>query len=85
MTMWTAHTHDRSRQVKTQHAGDDDPRPTPSQAEGDRETVERSLGEEHGNRAQTRDDGQGDMVHTPSQAEGDRETVERNLEEKQGQ
>lgn len=73
--MWVGHTHDRSRQRRlavAQRAGDDEPRETPSQAEGDRATVERSLGE-----------GQGDMVYTPSQAEGDRETVERNLEKKQ--
>jgi hypothetical protein len=81
--MWIGHSHDRSGQVKAQQAGDEDARQTPSQAEGDRETVERDLNEKQGQRPATRNDGQDDVVYTPSQAEGDRGTVERDLQEKE--
>ncbi len=59
---------------------------TPSQAEGDRDTVEadiaRKFGEAKPNedegreRYQTGGGGQGDVVHTPSQAEGEEKDVE---------
>ena len=57
----------------------------PSQAEGDRETVEQSLGEQESNWAQPAGGGAGapvDPMAQPSQAEGDRETVEEDLREK---
>ncbi len=54
---------------------------TPSQAEGDRETVEQDLRErfEQGGKPVA---GGGDPISTPSQAEGDRDTIDRDLEEK---
>ena len=57
----------------------------PSQAEGDRETVEQALGEQESNWARPAGAGQGaapDPAAQPSQAEGDRETVEEDLREK---
>jgi hypothetical protein len=64
--------------------------PTPSQAEGDRETIENDLAMRHGSGEQganpryASDAGVGpdDVTYTPSQAEGDRETIDRDLEEK---
>ncbi len=61
-----------------------DIRPTPSQAEGDRETVEQDLREKAGQGAKPVAGG-GEPLSTPSQAEGDRETVERDIEEKSRQ
>ncbi len=58
-----------------------DTRPTPSQAEGDRETVEQDLLEKSG-RGGKPIAGGGEPLSTPSQAEGDRETIERDLKEK---
>lgn len=62
--------------------------PTPSQAEGDRETIEQDLEQKEGGQggqerysAGTSQDPD-DVTYTPSQAEGDRETIERDLEEK---
>ncbi len=50
-------------------------RETPSQAEGDRGTIERDLEEkglDKGSREDPGGGGQGDAVNTPSQAEGER-------------
>ena len=54
----------------------------PSQAEGDRETIERSLGERGEQRDTTRQRASDSPPGKPSQAEGDRETVEEDLREK---
>ncbi len=57
----------------------------PSQAEGDRETVEQSLGEQESNWARSTEDRTAtgaDPMAQPSQSEGDRETVEEDLREK---
>jgi hypothetical protein len=58
-----------------------DPQPTgkPSQAEGDRVTVELDLGEQASSSQRPTPGVSG----KPSQAEGDRETVEQDLREKQ--
>ncbi len=70
---------------------DDNPtRGTPSQAEGDRETIERDLAEKFGSqgaqsgeqRYATGQGGQGDPVNTPSQAEGSRGEIDEDLREK---
>ena len=65
---------------------DDDVTVTPSQAEGDRGTVERDLGDpgddNFGHRGAGEGGGQGRRQPTPSQAEGDREEIERDLREK---
>ncbi len=61
-----------------------DYRETPSQAEGDRETVEQDLREMSGQSARPVAGG-GELESTPSQAEGDRETIERDIEEKSKQ
>lgn len=60
----------------------DDVTITPSQAEGDRETIERSLGDEGDDNFGREGGGQGQHQPTPSQAEGDREATERNLRKK---
>ncbi len=57
-------------------------RPTPSQAEGDRATVEEDLGEESEQQARS-DQYPKATPRTPSQAEGDRETVEEDLRRQQ--
>lgn len=62
-------------------------RETPSQAEGDRDTIEQDVAEkldgaQPGERYATGGGGQGDLVITPSQAEGDRDVVEEDLREK---
>ena len=54
---------------------------TPSQAEGDRETIERDLGDPETTTSAVQGGGQGERQPMPSQAEGDRETVERDLRE----
>lgn len=72
------------RAEDARRASDEDSTMTPSQAEGDRETVEESLGEDESGRGDAWKGGQGDMTPTPSQAEGEREKIERDLEEKQG-
>ncbi len=59
----------------------DPSRATPSQAEGDRETVEQDLAQKAGEGGKPVAGG-GQLETTPSQAEGDRETVERDLREK---
>ncbi len=59
----------------------DPSRETPSQAEGDRETVEQDLAGKFGQGGKPVAGG-GQRETTPSQAEGDRETVERDLREK---
>lgn len=66
------------------------PRPTPSQAEGDRETIEQDLEQKEGGLDQGGQERYAassphdpdDVTFTPSQAEGDRETIERDLDEK---
>ena len=72
--------------VHRQRPDADDVTITPSQAEGDRETVERDLGDggddNFGDRGAGEGGGQGDVQPTPSQAEGERDTVERDLREK---
>jgi hypothetical protein len=60
----------------------DDVTITPSQAEGDRETIERDLGDPGDDNFGRQGGGQGERQPTPSQAEGDRETVEEDLREK---
>jgi hypothetical protein len=62
-------------------------RETPSQAEGDRESIEQDLAEkldgaQPGSHYATGGDGQGDIVTTPSQAEGERGEVDEDLREK---
>ena len=62
---------------------------TPSQAEGDRETIDNDLGEIEGsarqlNQTQLPEGVGGDALSTPSQAEGDRDTIDRDLEQKLG-
>ncbi len=67
---------------------DDSPtRGTPSQAEGDRDTVEADIAEKLGNQPPgshyaTGTGGQGDTVTTPSQAEGNRGEIDEDLQEK---
>lgn len=58
----------------------------PSQAEGDRATVEATLGEQNsGDSGATDSAGKTDYAgDQPSQAEGSRETVEQDLQEKTG-
>ena len=46
---------------------------TPSQAEGDRETIERSLGDPGDDNFGRQGGGQGQVQPTPSQAEGERD------------
>jgi hypothetical protein len=60
----------------------DDVTITPSQAEGDRETVERDLGDPGDDNFGREGGGQGERQPTPSQAEGDRQEIERDLREK---
>ncbi len=55
---------------------------TPSQAEGDRETVERDLGDPGDDNFGRQGGGQGQRQPSPSQAEGDRGEIERDLREK---
>jgi hypothetical protein len=50
----------------------DDVTITPSQAEGDRDTVERNLGESGDDNFGREGGGQGEVQPTPSQAEGER-------------
>ncbi len=60
----------------------DDVTITPSQAEGDRDTVERDLGDPGDDNFGREGGGQGQRQPTPSQAEGDRAEIERDLREK---
>lgn len=64
----------------------DDVTITPSQAEGDRETIERDLGDpgddNFGRSGAGAGGGQGQRQPIPSQAEGDREEIERDLRDK---
>jgi hypothetical protein len=60
---------------------DENERLTPSQAEGDRETVEQDLAAKSGRGGKPMAGG-GEPQTTPSQAEGDRETIERDLNER---
>jgi hypothetical protein len=59
---------------------------TPSQAEGDRDTIEGDLarndvgGDRDNTQYSTGEGGQGDQLFTPSQAEGDRDTIEGDLD-----
>jgi hypothetical protein len=59
---------------------------TPSQAEGDRDTIEGDLarydagGDRDNTHYSTGEGGQGDQLFTPSQAEGDRDTTEGDLD-----
>lgn len=62
--------------------GGDDVTVTPSQAEGNRETIERDLGDAGDDNFGRESGGQGQVQPTPSQAEGDRQTVERDLRKK---
>lgn len=58
---------------------------TPSQAEGDRETIERDIEEKLGGGHQGEQYSPatgGDPLHTPSQAEGERDEVDEDLDEK---
>ncbi len=59
----------------------DPSRATPSQAEGDRETVEQDLAQKFDQSGKPIAGG-GQTETTPSQAEGDREAIERDLREK---
>ncbi len=60
-----------------------DPAAKPSQAEGDRETVDAALGEQgQSGAATTAPEGIPDPTAKPSQAEGDRETVDADLDER---
>jgi hypothetical protein len=66
---------------------DDAWRGTPSQAEGDRDTIEQDLAEklegaQPSERYATGRGGEGDVVTTPSQAEGERNEVDEDLREK---
>jgi NACalpha-BTF3-like transcription factor len=58
--------------VHRQRPDVDDVTITPSQAEGDRETIERSLGEGGDDNLGREGGGQGQVQPTPSQAEGER-------------
>lgn len=60
----------------------DDVTITPSQAEGDRETVERDTGDPGDDNFGRQGGGQGQRQPTPSQAEGDRKEIERDIREK---
>jgi hypothetical protein len=60
----------------------DDVTVTPSQAEGDRETVEADEGDPGDDNFGLQGGGQGQVQPTPSQAEGDRQEIERDLREK---
>ncbi len=55
---------------------------TPSQAEGDRGTVERDLGDPGDENFGKEGGGKGQVQPTPSQAEGDRGEINRDLREK---
>lgn len=55
---------------------------TPSQAEGDRDTIEADLGDPGDDNFGRLGGGQGQVQPTPSQAEGDREQIERDLRER---
>jgi hypothetical protein len=62
-------------------------RDTPSQAEGDRDTIEADLAQKFGGegadeRYDTGAGGQGDPVNTPSQAEGNRGEIDEDLRER---
>ncbi len=63
----------------------DDVTVTPSQAEGDRGTVERDLGDPGDENFGKEGGGKGQVQPTPSQAEGDRKEIDRDLREKKGQ
>ncbi|MGE5602799.1 MAG: hypothetical protein ACM30E_07095 [Nitrososphaerales archaeon] len=60
----------------------DDVTITPSQAEGDRDTVEADTGDPGDDNFGREGGGQGQVQPTPSQAEGDRAEIERDLREK---
>lgn len=77
-----AQEEENREKVHRQRPDADDVTITPSQAEGDRETVERDLGDPGDDNFGREGGGQGDVQPTPSQAEGERDTVERDLREK---
>ena len=58
--------------VHRQRPDADDVTITPSQAEGDRETIERDLGDPGDDNFGKQGGGQGQVQPTPSQAEGER-------------
>ncbi len=60
----------------------DDVTITPSQAEGDRDTVEADEGDPGDDTFGRESGGQGQVQPTPSQAEGDRKEIDRDLREK---
>jgi hypothetical protein len=60
----------------------DDVTVTPSQAEGDRDTVEEDEGDPGDDNFGRESGGQGLVQPTPSQAEGDRQEINRDLREK---
>jgi hypothetical protein len=71
-----AESQENRGKVHRQRPDADDVTITPSQAEGDRETVERSLGEDGDDNFGREGGGQGEVHPTPSQAEGEREKTE---------
>lgn len=77
-----AQDEDNREKVHRQRPDPDSVTITPSQAEGDRETVERDLGDEGDDNFGKQGGGQGQEQPTPSQAEGDRAEIERDLREK---
>jgi hypothetical protein len=81
-----AQSEENREKVHRERPDVDDVTITPSQAEGDRETVERDLGDpgddNFGHRGAGEGGGQGEVQPTPSQAEGDREEIDRDLREK---
>jgi hypothetical protein len=81
MTLWT-----NRKEQRTMSNQPNDDQPTfssgPSQAEGDRETIEEALGERPTQTSERTNAQDQDVASDePSQAEGDRETIEESLGE----
>ena len=71
-----AQSDENREKVHRQRPDLDDVTITPSQAEGDRTTIERDLGDGGDDNFGREGGGQGEIQPTPSQAEGDRDTVD---------